>query len=99
MSSTDNYLTAGKLVTFTHGEYSDYSMIRTFVALENVTFASVQALADRIIVKVENANEDDGWYDGDPQYEFLAVLLTKGWLLEVDNTERHIGSYGELELR
>ena len=98
MTHTDNYLTAGNLVTFTSGSYSDYSMHGTFVALETVTWYDVKAVADKLTAKARKVRDESGWYDGTLQEEFQVALIRNGWLLEVNNTERHLGSYSELEL-
>ena len=109
MTHTDNYLTAGNLVTFTSGEYSDYSMHGTFVALETVTWAAAKELADRLIAKEKKACGEIDWLNantqdvialdvGNLQENFQVALVRKGWLLEVKSTERHLGYHGELEL-
>ena len=96
--SEENYLTAGKLVTFTSGEYSCYSMHGTFVALETVTREQAEEVASALRAKAEAEEEKTGWYDGDLHEEFQAELIRKGWLVSVDNTEHHIGSYSYLKL-
>lgn len=95
--SEENYLTAGKLVTFTSGQYSDYSMHGTFVALETVTRERINEVAGLLRTRAEAEEEKLGWYDGDLHEEFQAEMIRKGWLVSVDNTERHLGSYGYLD--
>lgn len=94
----NKYLTAGQLVTFTSGEYSDFSTRGTFVALEDVSQEQVSAIAKAISKKAEDSEEKTGWYDGDVHDEFESALIRNGWLLEVRHTEHHIGSYGSLNI-
>jgi hypothetical protein len=98
MDDQANYLTAGTLVTFTSGEYSDYSMHGTFVALETVSFEQANELAKEITAKQDIEVEKNGWYDGDVHLDFQSACIKRGWLLEVNNTERHIGSYSYLAI-
>jgi hypothetical protein len=92
------FLTAGKLVHFTTGEYSDYSLFGDFVALDNLTIGDARHIAGEIREKESQAEAKAGWYDGDVHTDFIAELTRRGLLLSVDSMERHIGSYGELSL-
>ena len=94
----ERYLVAGELVTFTSGEYSDYSLHGTFVALETVTYAQIEAVAASVTAKAEKGREALGWVHVDVHVDFQAQLIREGWLVSVKNTERHIGSYGYLRL-
>ena len=46
--TTDNYLNSGQLIHFTSGEYSDYQIKDTFLALRNLSTADAQSLASSI---------------------------------------------------
>ena len=94
----ERYLVAGELVTFTSGEYSDYSLHGTFVALETVTYAQIEAVAASVTAKAEKEREVVGRPFVDVHEIFQAQLIREGWLVSVKNTERHIGSYGSLRL-
>lgn len=96
--SEELYLKAGQLVNFSCGEYSDYSLRGSYVALVNVTQSEAVSLADDVTQKSKAAEEKAGWYDGDIHSDFEAALIAKGWLIAVDATEHHIGSYGDLEI-
>jgi hypothetical protein len=93
------YINAGKIVVFSSGAYSDYSLHGMFVGLQDVTFeqakevvAEVQAAAELI--------EDDGGYCShcDKAMMYQGSLISRGYLMEVDYIERWVGSYGDLEV-
>ena len=92
------YLKAGMLVHFSHGEYSDYSLRGSYVALADVTQDDAVNIANEVIAKSKSAEEKEGWYDGDVQTDFETALISKGFLLAVQSTEHHIGSYGDLNI-
>ena len=94
----DNYLNAGQLVHFTSGEYSDYQIKDTFLALRDLSTADAKSLVDGIRAHAKAEEEKVGWYGGEPQEEFLSALLRDGYLLSIICTEKHLGSYGELEV-
>ena len=96
--NTNNYFNAGQLVYFTSGEYSDYQIKDTFLALRNLSTADAQSLASSIRAHAKAEGKKVGWYDGNPQEEFLSALLRDGYLLSINCTEKHLGSYGELEV-
>ena len=96
--NTNNYFNAGQLVYFTSGEYSDYQIKDTFLALRNLSTADAQSLASSIRAHAKAVGKKVGWYDGNPQEEFLSALLRDGYLLSINCTEKHLGSYGELEV-
>ena len=96
--NTNNYFNAGQLVYFTSGEYSDYQIKDTFLALRNLSTADAQSLASSIRAHAKAEEKKVGWYDGKPQEEFLSALLRDGYLLSINCTEKHLGSYGELEV-
>lgn len=96
--TTDNYLNAGQLVHFTSGEYSDYQIKDTFLALRDLSTDDAKSLAGGIRAHAEAEEEKVGWYLGKPQEEFLSALLRDGYLLSINCIEKHLGSYGELEV-
>ena len=96
--TTDNYLNSGQLIHFTSGEYSDYQIKDTFLALRDLSTADAESLADGIRAHAKAEEEKVGWYAGEPQEEFLSALLRDGYLLSINCTEKHLGSYGELEV-
>ena len=96
--STDNYFNAGQLVYFTSGEYSDYQIKDIFLALRDLSTADVQSLASGIRAHAKAEEKKVGWYNGEPQEEFLSALLRDGYLLSINCTEKHLSSYGELEV-
>lgn len=98
MNEEANYLNAGKLVLFSSGEYSDYSFGSCYVATKTVSFDDVQKIADDINEKKKSGERKVGWYEGCAHTEFIMQLIENGWMIEVDITERHIGSYGSLEV-
>ncbi len=86
-------LKAGRLVTFSCGEYSDYSYQGTYVPLRDVSKDQMQEFCDSI------KSESDEDYSCDPHSMFIAKLISEGCLVVVDMQEIHIGSYGDLELK
>lgn len=85
-------MSAGCLVAFSTGEYSDYGYSGTFVALQNVTRKQVMDLSKEVNSSADN--DEDNYPDRHSM--FIAACIRNGWLICVDMTEIHIGSYGEL---
>lgn len=79
-------LKAGKLYQFTDGEFSDYYIRGTFVALRDVPATEVVEIAN-YIKRQNHAN-------GTPYYKehdsLLPALIRAGVLLDVDATEVHV---------
>lgn len=98
MTREANYLNAGKLVLFSDGEYSDYRFGSCYVATKTVTFDEVEKIAKEVTDEKERQEDKTGWYDGNVHTDLIMRLIKNGWLIEVDITERHIGSYGVLEV-
>jgi hypothetical protein len=90
------YINAGKIVVFTSGQYSDYSLHGMFVGLQDVTFEQAQETATEVNAAADVIDEDGGWADKTMMYQ--ATLISKGYLMEVDYVNRWIGSYGDLEV-
>jgi hypothetical protein len=80
---------AGQLISIESGEYSDYGVHGFFVALAN--FDPMEERKEWIASK---SGQDDAYY---PRDEFIAVLLRKGFLLEIEYDRMDLGSYGEAE--
>ena len=89
-------LKAGKLVTFSSGEYSDYYHLGSYVALQDVPYEEIQAVADEVKRAAQIADDNDEFPDRHSMFQ--AALIRKGWLAVIDMDEIHIGSYGELDL-
>jgi hypothetical protein len=88
------YINAGKIVMFTSGQYSDYSLHGMYVGLQDVTFEQARETATEVDAAADKIDEGDGWSDRHMMYQ--AALISKGYLMEVDYTERWIGSYSDL---
>ena len=89
-------LKAGRIITFSEGEYSDYRYCGTFVALQDVPKEEMMDAVAKI-KKVQEASDDEGIFT-DGSGEFLAEMIQRGWLAIIDMQEIHIGSYGHLDL-
>lgn len=79
-----NIIKAGTLLTISTGCYSDYSVHGVFRVLKDITQEDYESF--RV--------EDDGWCD---LSEVIAKMATLGYIENVESTELHLGSYGELE--
>ena len=88
MAEVRKALTAGKLTTFSEGEYSDYGYRGTYVALKDLTL-------DELIAKGESLRTGK-YYEDSGKVE--ALLIREGYLLEVDMTEVHLGGYGTIDI-
>lgn len=96
---------AGKLFCFSEGAYSDYGYIGHFLALVDITNATLQEAADRAR---ERAKVEPCHFGGEvptEDYEinyatkalFIPELVRMGVVLDIDCAEIHIGSYGQLD--
>jgi hypothetical protein len=88
------YINAGKIVVFSSGEYSDYSLHGMFVGLQDVTFEQAQEIVTEVNAAADKIDEEGGWSDRHMMYQ--AALIGKGYLMEVDYVNRWIGSYSDL---
>lgn len=96
MSTQNCSMQAGQLIVMSSGEYSDYTYLQSYVALQDVSVDQMRNLAEA--VNRERAHmAHEGEYV-DPQSMFLVELIRKGWVLSIDHHEIHIGSYGQLSL-
>lgn len=86
MYSTSTTAKAGSLLLVDSGSYSDYSVIGFFVALRD--FCPQDELNEYLI------QEPSDYFDGD---KFLAFLLAKGLLLEIEYGNLHFGGYSSAE--
>lgn len=87
-----NIVKAGRLLTFSAGEYSDYFIIGHFVVLKDIT-KEVLDQADSLI--------ENKYHKG--QFVFsenalIASLIRTGYLLQVDSQEIHLGYYGQKQI-
>ena len=91
MTEIRKALTAGKLITFSEGDVSDYGYRGTYVALKDLTL-------DELIAKIEPLREGANQYNGGFG-RVEALLIREGYLLEVDMTEVNLGSGLDLDIR
>lgn len=102
------YVKAGKLFCFSEGEYSDYHYVGHFLALVDITTATVKQAKDNALKRImsgeyrPNGDKIDISKDRAikaAQLElFIPELIRQGVMLDVDCKEIYIGSYGELDL-
>ena len=86
MGSTE--LKAGKMVIFSQGEYSDYCYMGAFVALKDLSENQLRKMVEPLKKGEYQDNLD----------EVVALLIREGFLLELDYTEIHVGSYSTIDL-
>lgn len=98
MTTEKPWLTAGELIYITTGDYSDYRVRETFVALETVTRAEMLEIADELNQRQQDDDNNDDLYGTQIHDVFLARLIRRGWLAMVPMREIHIGSYGGLDV-
>ena len=83
---------AGRLLQFSEGEYSDYGIGGTFVALRDLTTGDIADCAS-----IAAMNRYAGYKPSDAAKSGVkAELIRQGFLLEVDCEEIHLGSFGEI---
>jgi len=81
-------ISKGTIINFSIGEYSDYHIMATMVALEDITKEDYQ--------KAAAAELNKGRYQ--QEYEVVIANLVKaGKLADVTSVEVHVGSYGMVE--
>lgn len=78
---------AGRLICVDEGEYSDYGVKGFFVALRD--FEPMKELAEYLA-----ANPTDSKGYGFKDDAFLASLIAKGYLLEIEYDTIYLGTYG-----
>ena len=83
---TNRVAKAGKLLLVDSGSYSDYAVMGFFVALKD--FCPQDELAEYLTQEPSNYFNED---------KFLAILLAKGLLLEIEHGSLHLGSYSSIE--
>ena len=86
MYSTNTTAKAGSLLLVDSGSYSDYSVIGFFVTLRD--FCPQNELAEYLV------QASDTYFN---EEKFLAFLLAKGLLLEIEHGNLHLGGYGSTE--
>ncbi len=85
-NSTSITAKAGSLLLVDSGSYSDYSVIGFFVTLRD--FCPQDELNEYLM------QEPSDYFDGD---KFLAFLLAKGLLLEIEHGNLYLGEYSSAE--
>ena len=97
---------AGKLFCLSSGEYSDYGYEGHFLALMDITNDVLTEAKNRATerAKVEPNSwgkipgPDEDWLIRDAaRSNFIPELVRMGAVLDIDCTEIHLGSYGNLE--
>lgn len=87
-------LKAGKLHFFTEGQYSDYGIIGSFVALRDVSEAEVKQIADYLLKQAAEKRPDSKYMaEMSAENSLVAELLRGGVLLDVDFTEIHVNDF------
>lgn len=86
MTEAQKIAKAGKLLCVDRGEYSDYNVTGFFVALRDF---DPRAELDEFLNAHPEQREDYSF----EQDMFLAALLAKGLLLEVDYGTLYLGTY------
>lgn len=81
---------AGKLFCLSSGVYSDYGYSGHFLALVTITPEMFAKVVDECKAGTERRYEE--------QDKFIATLIRRGWVMDIDCLEIHIGDYGELDL-
>ena len=83
-----NIAKAGSLICVDRGEYSDYRVLGFFVALRD--FDPMIELAEHLKATPEQAEYYQ--FEGD---KYLAHLISKGLLLEIDYSTLYLGDYAQ----
>lgn len=91
---------AGKLFCVSSGEYSDYGYGGHYLALVEITYPMFMEVVNELKAIEAAAREKTGYspYDSVAQYNFMAAIVKRGWVMDIDVQEIHIGSYSELDL-
>lgn len=87
MDSENKIAKAGKLLLMDSGDYSDYTVVGFFVVLKD--FDPMKELEEYKAANPDKAKDYEFGEDA-----FLAVLLAKGYLMEVEHGNLYLGSYG-----
>lgn len=99
---------AGKLFCFTEGEYSDYGIKGTFLALEEINQELFERIRKELMARwLIDPPTVHGWSadlndESDVTRllsdEFLPALIRAGVVMDIDVVHIHYGSYGRIEL-
>lgn len=81
---------AGQLLSIEHGEYSDYGITGFFVALRDF-----DPIAEARKFRAATADKDDDW-EWNAREAFIAGLIQKGFLLELQYAVLHLDGYGRI---
>lgn len=96
MMSQNMDVKAGKLFCTSRGEYSDYRVEGHFLALRDIDRALLQTIVDECNAQKTKDEEDGKWTNAEDL--FLPELIRRGYVMDIDVTEIHTGSYGDLAL-
>lgn len=95
MTSVQNLdITAGELICFSEGQYSDYGYVGHFVALQDVKRDQLWALAKSL----RDQEEAGAIKYGQAKEQLIPSMIANGWLLSINCREIYIGAYGSLEI-
>lgn len=87
---------AGKLFCISRGEYSDYRYEGHFLALQDIDRALLQSIVDEC--NAQKAKDEEGGKWTNAEDLFLPELIRRGYVMDIDVTEIHTGSYSDLYL-
>ena len=85
----------GTIVTITSGEYSDYSIIGAFRSLKDISHDDIESAKSEI----ENRPDREELYGYELYTGFIAVLIVRGFLEDINSAEIYLGDYGQIEPR
>lgn len=88
--------TAGELICFSTGCYSDYSLCGHFVVLQDVPLDTLKSVQQKLEKESETMKEK-GNYMYDIHERFISALIREGFLASIPVREIHLGSYSELD--
>lgn len=103
---------AGKLFFFSEGSYSDYGIVGTFLALEELNEEKMKAVVEEIRatkfefisykfkngISTQRVEKRLPSGDYEVRSKFVPMMIRKGWLVDIDMQEIHLGDYGEVDL-
>lgn len=89
-------ISAGHLICFSSGEYSDYGYNGHYLALEDLTRETVNDVVEACKAKARAEDVDGDEYGATDH--FIPELIRRGLIMIVDCQEIHLGSYSRLEV-
>ena len=88
--------TAGQVLIFSNGCYSDYSTHFIGIATQDFDILKTKDLYIEETNQKQHYNKytEQSYYDSDCTQGFIEYLIRKGLLVETNNLEIHCGDYG-----